>query len=1328
MSFRLHHHPHGASTRGALALLSSLIAVMLIFTAAHAAFPPPVQIYYVPVPEDQVFAALSGIYPSGQACGSGAPDVTTPIQTYISISIISADTLIYYDHWEDDFEVDLASPVQPSTEIWGDGNPANGAPPGIPSDLLAPDTVIVLDNPVTPAARASLFDFDGGDKIGATRPVALSRATWSSTYPTGPGTLFAGAVEVYDTSRWGLRYETPVGEETSAEQLFEYTGLAIMAQADDTVVEIDLNHDGAADSTVTLAEGESHLINGGLAAGAVVSASAPVQATLITGDRCDIYESRWYALFPRDRWSAAYFNPVATTLGGRGTLVFVFNPHDTPLSIDWETTAGSQTPLLAPPHGVATAIVPAGSGTQFFAADGRHFQAIAAVSADGLANANSLADWGFALTPERLLTYQVLVGWGAGRDPTSDEKPNENGSPVWVTAELPVGQSANICIDYNGDGQGAFIDANGFRYDRLISLARLQNAAIYEPDGDQTGMILYVCDPPAAPTGARIAAAWGQEPGIASAGEPGLDLGTTAPPASTFAAGKGATVIGDRDGDGRADPGDTLRYDIVVRNASRVPIGSVVVSDTVPLHTTYVAASTIFDNGTSVTPIADSPTGSHFPLDDGGVDLGAMPVRGVFTVTFDVRIGRPLDPAVDRVTNVAVVTIEDDQLTPEVETEVEQRGGLALSKRTNGEEADAPPGPVIAAGAPVTWHYTVTNTGDVVLTNVTVTDSVAGVTPLYVSGDNGDGQLAPDEVWTFQADGAAIAGQYANLGTASGADPYGAVITATDPSHYYGLFSEINLVKSASASRTPPGSVITYTFTVTNGGNAALATVDLHDDHCAPVFVDGDGDANSLLNLDETWRYRCAITVTADVTNTAVVTGVDALGRAVTDTAQATVDVLTPAIALAKTPSASSVLAGSAVTYTFTVTNTGEAPLFDVTLVDDRCSPVSAVDGDANSNSTLDLDEVWRYRCTTTVLRDTLNTASVRAVDAAGNPVTATASALVRTPFLYLPLILNEVPVECPPPDGCPIPGVEELKGLAVHATTGTLYVTSRANDRVLAVNPITLRVLATASTGDQPWGVAVDERANRVYVASFGSGDVRIYDASSLALLATVPVGGEATLVEVLPELGAAFALVHDGSHVAVIEGLTRTATLSSGGAGPFGIAADPLRGQVYVSNRDSAHFATVSRVSSRNANTWLTRSNLVLEDGRRLFEIAYDAAVNRLYSVYMAADGQWYVDAWKPEPYPQLWGREATVAVGSSGVITSPLVGGAGLAVNPANGLVYNANTAAGTVSVIERGGLRVLDTIQTRGDPFAIAADGVQNRVYIGLRESGRLIILK
>jgi uncharacterized repeat protein (TIGR01451 family) len=1315
---------YSARLRRAFPILGAFVALLLIVSSVRAAPPPPVQIYYVPMPEDQAFAALSGIYPGPVACSQPAPGVVAPIHTYLAISIIADDTLIYYDQWEDDFEVDIAAPTQPTTQIWGDGNATNGAPPGIPSDLLAPDTVIVLSNPIDPATRGSVLAFDGGDKLGATRPIAFSRATWSSTYPAGPGTLLADAIEVYDTSRWGTRYETPVGENVISPQLFEYTGLAIMAQEDGTVVQIDLDRNGVAESSITLNEGASHLVNGGVPAGAVIATSAPVQVALITGDRCDIYESRWYALFPRDRWSAEYYNPVGTPTDGRGTRIFLFNPDATPLTVNWETQTGAQLPLTLAANGVISTVAPAGSGTRFYAADGRPFQAIAAVGANGPAEANSASDWGFSLIPERLLTYQVLVGWGAGRDPTSSLNPTENGSPVWVTTELPADEPGpvRVCVDYDGDGQGPLIDAYGFRYDLLLTLTRLQSTTVYDPDGDQTGMTLYICDPPAAPTNAAIAAAWGQEPGVASAAEPGLDLGTAAPPAATFAAGKGVEVISDRNQDGRAGPGDTLRYTVIARNASRVPLGNVVVSDTVPLHTSYVLASTFFDNGASVTPIPDNGASTPFPLDEGGVNLGALPVRGVFTVTFDVRVARPLAPDVDRVHNIAYITIGEDQRAPEVETEIVQRATVALVKHTNGEDADAPPGPILAAGAAVTWTYTLTNTGDLPLVSVTVTDSVPGVAPLYVSGDDGDGQLAPDERWLYQAQGLAIAGQYANVGVARGLDPASNIISASNPSHYFGLLSRIHLAKSASATDVPPATAITYTFTVTNGGNAALAAISLADDHCIPGFITGDGNANALLDLGEVWRYTCAATVNADITNTAVVTGTDALARVVTDTAQARVEVLTPAIALTKTPSAASVFAGTTVTYTYVVSNPGDVALYGVALIDDRCAPISYLEGDVNTNGVLDVNEAWRYRCVAVIARDTRNIATVTATDLAGNPIQATATAFVRVPILYLPIILT--PVECPPPDGCLVPGVDELKGLAVHPTTGTVYITSRANDRLLALNPFLFQVAATAETGDQPWGVAVDPVANRVYVASYGGGDVRVYDATTLAQLATIPVGPEATLVETLPELGAAFVLIHNGSRVAVIEGLARTADLTSGGSGPFGIAADHENGQVFISNRDSGHIATISRVNG----AWVTRSNVLLADGRRLFELAYDTTINRLYIVYLAANQGWYVDAWKPQPWPALWGREATVAVESSGAITSPRVGGAGLAVNPATGYVYNANSAAGTVSVLDAGGGRVRETIPTLGDPFAIATDGARNRVYIGLRTSGRLIILK
>jgi YVTN family beta-propeller protein len=293
-----------------------------------------------------------------------------------------------------------------------------------------------------------------------------------------------------------------------------------------------------------------------------------------------------------------------------------------------------------------------------------------------------------------------------------------------------------------------------------------------------------------------------------------------------------------------------------------------------------------------------------------------------------------------------------------------------------------------------------------------------------------------------------------------------------------------------------------------------------------------------------------------------------------------------------------------------------------------------------------------------------------------------------------------------------------------VHPTTGTVYITSRANDRLLALNPFLFQVAATAETGDQPWGVAVDPVAESGVRGELRRRRRARLRRTTLAQLATIPVGPEATLVETLPELGAAFVLIHNGSRVAVIEGLARTADLTSGGSGPFGIAADHENGQVFISNRDSGHIATISRVNG----AWVTRSNVLLADGRRLFELAYDTTINRLYIVYLAANQGWYVDAWKPQPWPALWGREATVAVESSGAITSPRVGGAGLAVNPATGYVYNANSAAGTVSVLDAGGGRVRETIPTLGDPFAIATDGARNRVYIGLRTSGRLIILK
>lgn len=81
----------------------------------------------------------------------------------------------------------------------------------------------------------------------------------------------------------------------------------------------------------------------------------------------------------------------------------------------------------------------------------------------------------------------------------------------------------------------------------------------------------------------------------------------------------------------------------------------------------------------------------------------------------------------------------------------------------------------------MTWTYEVTNSGNVPFHNLSVTDD-QGVLPAYQSGDaNSDGWLDVGETWFYTATGAAVAGQYTNTGTASGADQWADPIFDTDP-------------------------------------------------------------------------------------------------------------------------------------------------------------------------------------------------------------------------------------------------------------------------------------------------------------------------------------------------------------------------------------------------------------------------------------------------------------------------------------------------------------------------------------------------------------------
>jgi hypothetical protein len=126
-------------------------------------------------------------------------NLAPPVVTMLSVTISTDNTVVWYDHWEDGFDVDVASkttPLAAKTEVWGDGNSANGCAP-IPglactnaNDVLKAGTAIVIQNevPILPR-RKTVFVYDGGDRIQSSFPVAVTRAS----FPKGPGSVMAGA-------------------------------------------------------------------------------------------------------------------------------------------------------------------------------------------------------------------------------------------------------------------------------------------------------------------------------------------------------------------------------------------------------------------------------------------------------------------------------------------------------------------------------------------------------------------------------------------------------------------------------------------------------------------------------------------------------------------------------------------------------------------------------------------------------------------------------------------------------------------------------------------------------------------------------------------------------------------------------------------------------------------------------------------------------------------------------------------------------------------------------------------------------------------------------
>ncbi len=384
----------------------------------------------------------------------------------------------------------------------------------------------------------------------------------------------------------------------------------------------------------------------------------------------------------------------------------------------------------------------------------------------------------------------------------------------------------------------------------------------------------------------------------------------------------------------------TQRFTLTVENFSREPVTMDVtdpLSGAAPLFGNFVTLGTPATDpmaAGSYTVIA-APSGScggaNAGFDGAGDDVVAtgftLASDATCTLVFDIRVQptAPLPPVlasggryenqatVDGVgtltgqssaTNPSLTDLSDDGTEPDA-------GGDDVA----GDAGEDDPTPVIpvydpaialiksadisalndpaAEGDIITFNFAVTNTGDVDLTNVEVTDDLPGVTitgspiaSLPAGGPAvtilGTYALTPEDV---------ARGSVTNTATAEGTDPFGTVVddvsgaSLTDDTPLVTPFlaePAIRLIKTADTSglTAPPvvGQEITYSFTITNIGDQTLNQVTVTDDlpgidlMGSPIPVMEPGDIN-------TDAYTATYAITQDdidnrgVLNTAAVEG-----------------------------------------------------------------------------------------------------------------------------------------------------------------------------------------------------------------------------------------------------------------------------------------------------------------------------------------------------------------------------------------------------------------------------------------------------------------------
>jgi uncharacterized repeat protein (TIGR01451 family) len=248
------------------------------------------------------------------------------------------------------------------------------------------------------------------------------------------------------------------------------------------------------------------------------------------------------------------------------------------------------------------------------------------------------------------------------------------------------------------------------------------------------------------------------------------------------------------------------------------------------------------------------------------------------TFTYTVQAGDPRD-----LDNSVTVTADGVDTATAV-TDTAECDTTILHPSIDVEKSCAP---MAHVGDTVTYTISVTNTGDVDLTNVTVIDTILGDLSASFSGNlaAGASESHDFQYTVLESDPDPLV----NVVTATGNPVIGESVSEDTVSDTAScstdiLHPAIDIVKTVDEDLVPVGTTVTYTYVVTNTGDTTLYDVSVDDDIMGHI-----GDIPILEPGQSVTLTKDFVVGEDPVTNVATASGEDILGHSVSATDDAVV-------------------------------------------------------------------------------------------------------------------------------------------------------------------------------------------------------------------------------------------------------------------------------------------------------------------------------------------------------------------------------------------------------------------------------------------------------